>query len=283
MDWIGQVADSCLETLLWIAPLALAFGILVRLMPCNRGMYWFSDLRSAGTDLLYWLLLPLFVPVCQTLLLTAGFRLLFGGGAPGFLWVRQLSLGLQCVGVLLIQDVLLYWIHRGFHTRFAWSFHSVHHSPRVLDWLSASRFHLMNYLLSFVLADVVVLLLGFSPGAIVLLIPLNKIYSSMVHANLNWTFGPLRFVFASPVFHRWHHTEEGKGIDKNFAATFPILDLVFGTFHMPADESPRHYGNGEDEFPEDWWGQFIYPFRKKNQHASPGAAPAKITSQRNVA
>jgi sterol desaturase/sphingolipid hydroxylase (fatty acid hydroxylase superfamily) len=283
MDWAVQVGNSCLETLKWLAPLAVAFGVLVRLMPCNRGMYWSNDLRAAATDLLYWLLMPLVLPVCRTLLLAAGIRLLFGGGTPGFRWVQESSLGLQCIGVLLIQDVMLYWIHRGFHTRVAWNFHAIHHSSKVLDWMSSSRFHLINYILSFVMTDVLVLLMGFSPKLLVLLIPFNTIYSCMVHANLNWTFGPFRFVFASPVFHRWHHTEEGKGINKNFAARFPFLDLVFGTFHMPADESPEHFGNGEHEFPEDLWGQFIYPFRKRNQHVSTEAAPVKVVSQRNVA
>ena len=88
-------------------------------------------------------------------------------------------------------------------------------------------------------------------------------YSAMVHANLNWTFGPLRYVFASPVFHRWHHVAEGEGINKNFASTFPILDLIFGTFYMPAGQLPANFGNGEDAFPEGFWGQLIYPFRRK--------------------
>ena len=86
----------------------------------------------------------------------------------------------------------------------------------------------------------------------------------MVHANLNWTFGPLRYVFASPVFHRWHHTTEAEGIDKNFASTFPLLDVIFGTFYMPPGRLPVQFGTGEDSIPEDFWGQFLHPFRKNS-------------------
>jgi sterol desaturase/sphingolipid hydroxylase (fatty acid hydroxylase superfamily) len=93
------------------------------------------------------------------------------------------------------------------------------------------------------------------------------VYSTMVHANLNWTFGPLRFVFASPVFHRWHHSAEESGNNKNFASTFPMLDVIFGTFHMPPGQLPEHFGNGEDDFPEDFWGQFLYPFWMKREPA----------------
>ena len=262
MDWIGLTWDAWLDTLLWLAALGLVFGVLGYVMPCNRGMYWWKDLRAAGTDLLYWFVTPVFVRVCRTIFLAAGIALFFDGNAPGFTAVQALPLWQQCMAIMLLQDVILYWLHRGFHTRLAWSFHSVHHSPTVLDWMSASRNHLVNNLLTFILADIVVQLLGFSPVALLLLAPVGILYSSMVHANLNWTFGPLRYVFASPVFHRWHHTTQGEGIDKNFAPTFPLLDLIFGTFYMPAGQVPQHFGNGEHDFPDDFWGQLLHPFKK---------------------
>jgi sterol desaturase/sphingolipid hydroxylase (fatty acid hydroxylase superfamily) len=275
MDWVVASADSCRALLPWLAGLAVAFAVLVRFMPCNRGMYWWCDPRAAATDLLYWFIAPLVARVGKTLALAAGVGLVFRGGAPGFAVVAGLPFWAQCVGVLLIQDVLLYWMHRAFHTPQGWRFHAVHHSPKVLDWVSASRFHLVNYLLSFVFAEVVVLLLGFAPEALIALTPFNMIYSSMVHANLNWTFGPLRYVFASPVFHRWHHVAEGEGINTNFAPTFPILDLMFGTFYMPPGQLPEHFGNGEEEYPEDFWGQFIQPFLRRGEQRQTAAADAK--------
>lgn len=206
-------------------------------------------------------------------MLAAGVRLLFGGRQPSLL--GNLPLWLQCAAILLIQDVFFYAIHRFFHTRLAWKIHAVHHSPTVLDWMSSARFHPINNLLEFALADVAVLLMGFSPQALLVLAPFNLIYSAMTHANLNWTFGPLRYVFASPVFHRWHHTTEKEGLDRNFASTFPFLDLLFGTFYLPPGKLPEHFGNGEADFPEDFWGQFLHPFRKaKPRPSEPSAASA---------
>jgi sterol desaturase/sphingolipid hydroxylase (fatty acid hydroxylase superfamily) len=282
MDWMVTIGDSCLETLIWLLALAVGFAILVRLMPCNRGLYWWKDLRAAGTDLLYWFVVPLFVRVCRPLLLAAGIALL-GGGSPGFLFIKDLPLWQQCLAILLIQDVLLYWIHRIFHTRLGWHFHSIHHSPQVLDFLSAARFHFVNNLLAFTLADVVVLLLGFAPAGLIALAPFNILYSSMVHANLSWTFGPLRHVFASPVFHRWHHTVQSEAMDKNFAPTFPFLDVLFGTFYMPSGQLPQHFGNGEHDFPEDFWGQLLYPFRKKNPQPLHPAETASSAPSREAA
>jgi sterol desaturase/sphingolipid hydroxylase (fatty acid hydroxylase superfamily) len=272
MDWIVTIGDFWVETLAWVLGLTVAFGILVRLMPCNPGMYWWKDLRAAATDFIYWFLVPLFLRVARMALLWAGIRLLFGGQDAQLLPVRDLPVWLQCVVILLLQDVILYAMHRLFHTRLAWKFHAIHHSPTVLDWMSTSRFHPVNNLLAFTLADVTVLLLGFAPVALVILTPFNLIYSAMTHANLNWTFGRLRYVFASPVFHRWHHTTEKDGLNKNFASTFPFLDLMFGSFYMPPGRLPAQFGNGEPNFPEDFWGQLLHPFRKQ------AVAPSKDTT-----
>ncbi len=79
--------------------------------------------------------------------------------------------------------------------------------------------------------------------------PFTTASSAFVHANLNWTFGPFKYVFAGPVFHRWHHTLLERGGNKNFAGTFPFLDWLFGTFYMPEDELPDDYGVDEPRFP----------------------------------
>jgi WD40 repeat protein/sterol desaturase/sphingolipid hydroxylase (fatty acid hydroxylase superfamily) len=268
MDWLVTIGDFWLNTLAWLTGFAIAFGILARLTPCNPGMYWWKDLRAAAVDSLYWFVVPLFMRIGRTLLLIAGLLLFFGGRDPEFLPVKNLPLWQQGMAILLIQDVLLYWLHRLFHTRLAWKFHAIHHSPKVLDWMSAARFHPINQLLAFSFADVAVLLMGFSPMALLALAPFNVIYSALVHANLNWTFGPLRYVFASPVFHRWHHTSPEEGGDKNFASTFPFLDLLFGTFYMPAGKLPEEFGVAEHDFPEGFWGQFIHPFKRPLAPAS---------------
>jgi WD40 repeat protein/sterol desaturase/sphingolipid hydroxylase (fatty acid hydroxylase superfamily) len=268
MDLLREIGSFWLSILAWLAGLSVVFGLLARFMPCNPGMYWWKNLRAAGTDFLYWFVVPLFLRVARIAMLVAGVVLLFGGGEPGFVALKTLPPWLQCLAILFIEDVLLYWLHRLFHTRLVWKFHAIHHSPQVLDWMSATRFHPVNNLLTFSLVDVAMLLLGFSPVALLLLVPFNIVYSSMVHANLNWTFGPLRYLFASPVFHRWHHTTRDEGLDKNFASTFPFLDLLFGTFYMPAGVLPAEFGNGDPDFPEGFLLQFFYPFIRRETPSS---------------
>lgn len=270
MGQFSDVLNIWLSTLGWMAALAVCFALLSRVMPCNPGMHWWKDRTALMTDLIYWFIVPLFLRIFRILMLATGIGLLYGADDKeaiqdflmhGYGTLGALPLWLQALLILVFGDVILYWIHRIFHTRRAWKVHAIHHSPKMLDWVSTQRFHPINNLLAFSLTDVILLMIGFSPAALALLSPFNIAYSALVHANLNWTFGPFRYVLASPVFHRWHHTHPSKGGNRNFAPTFPVLDVIFGTFYMPKGELPEHYGVTDHDFPEDFWGQFMYPFR----------------------
>jgi sterol desaturase/sphingolipid hydroxylase (fatty acid hydroxylase superfamily) len=90
-------------------------------------------------------------------------------------------------------------------------------------------------------------------------------YNLFVHSNVRWTFGPLRYILVSPVFHRWHHSDTPQAADKNFAAMFSCLDLVFGTFYMPMNSAPHTVGLSAREksaHPRTFAKQLLYPFRK---------------------
>jgi sterol desaturase/sphingolipid hydroxylase (fatty acid hydroxylase superfamily) len=163
---------------------------------------------------------------------------------------------------LVASDFLTYWIHRGFHQGNLWKYHAVHHSSEELEWISAARFHPFNIFFGTVLVDVSLLLAGISPNVMLWVGPFTTATSAFVHANLNWTLGPFRYVIAGPVFHRWHHTAADRGGSMNFAGTFPIWDLLFGTFYMPADVLPDAYGIDDSRFPEGFSAQMLYPFQR---------------------
>jgi sterol desaturase/sphingolipid hydroxylase (fatty acid hydroxylase superfamily) len=174
--------------------------------------------------------------------------------------LAALPLAVQTLVFLIGEDIILYWTHRWFHGARMWKYHAVHHSSEELEWISAARFHPVNLFLGSVFADVVMLLAGISPNIFVVLGPLTIAHSAFVHANLGWTLGPFRYVLATPVFHRWHHTAADRGGEKNFAATFPVLDVLFGTFYMPAGELPDNYGIADRNYPTTFQGQLARPF-----------------------
>jgi sterol desaturase/sphingolipid hydroxylase (fatty acid hydroxylase superfamily) len=266
MDLLESLKDHSLTAVSWWAGFCVAFYVLTRLCPCNPGRSWWTAPRAALTDFIYWLLLmPLMGLLGRIALLWLGVMVFYGQNATPQFVARSWPLWFQCVIILLLQDVLMYWSHRLFHTRRGWAFHAVHHSPETLDWTSSARFHPVNEIGQYALADALALMLGFSPVALVTLAPIHQIHFALVHANLNWTFGPLRYVFASPVFHRWHHTSQEEGRDKNFAPVFPFLDLLWGTFYMPAGKLPEAYGANEPDMPPGPLGQTLFPFRGAGQ------------------
>lgn len=217
--------------------LLLAFRLLERLRPTDRRL----ALLRAGfmTDLAWFAFTPLVTKAATRfglLLAIVPVALLLHGAAAnrellleGYGPAARLPLWAQALLILLISDFFGYWMHRLFHGRRLWDFHAVHHSSVDLDWLSAVRVHPVNDLLMKLATALPLVLLGFSPIAVASINPLLTLLAIVVHANLDWDWGPLRLWVASPVFHRWHHSDEPEARDKNFAGLFPFWDAAFGT------------------------------------------------------
>jgi sterol desaturase/sphingolipid hydroxylase (fatty acid hydroxylase superfamily) len=72
------------------------------------------------------------------------------------------------------------------------------------------------------------------------------------------------------VFHRWHHSAAAESREKNYAPLFPLWDLMFGTFYMPAHARPDRFG--ADGVPEDLVGQLVYPLRRAPRAARPSGS-----------
>jgi sterol desaturase/sphingolipid hydroxylase (fatty acid hydroxylase superfamily) len=53
-----------------------------------------------------------------------------------------------------------------------------------------------------------------------------------------------------------------EGGNTNFAGTFPIWDVLFGTFRMPDGKLPEAYGKDEAAMPSGIIGQLAFPFRR---------------------
>lgn len=174
--------------------------------------------------------------------------------------ISHLPLILQLVIVFAASDFLAYWAHRAFHLPALWPIHAIHHSSERLTWLSATRFHPFNEILNQLIFVTPLLAIGFSPKAFVWLAPFTAFYSVVLHANVKWDFGPLRYIIASPLYHRWHHTTEAAGLDKNFAGFLPLWDWLFGTLYFPRHRHPDQFGV-HDHVPAGVWPQLVYPFK----------------------
>jgi sterol desaturase/sphingolipid hydroxylase (fatty acid hydroxylase superfamily) len=268
--------------------LAAAFSLLERLFPSIRGQRLWR--RGAGTDLIYWVIQPfVFKPVTQAVTAVALILLavLSGVGldrAALTAWIAQghgplgrLPVGAQVVLALLVADLAGYWCHRLFHGAALWRFHAVHHSSVELDWLASARAHPVNEIAGSAVRALVLVALGLRVEVLAGVLPFFTLYAILLHANVSWTFGPLRYVIASPAFHRWHHTAQEEGLDRNFAGLLPLWDLMFGTFHMPEGRAPVRFGVIGERVPDGFWQQLAWPFRKgAGQPVSPSSRSSEI-------
>lgn len=239
-----------MRTLIALVVLAGLFSLIER----RWALRW-----TRRVDVVYWF----FNPFVSRPLAAAGAALLFlaFGRHIGSTWFSSQPLPLQWIEVLIGGDLSGYWSHRLFHRQPLWRFHAIHHSSESLDWLAAARVHPLNEAASRILQLLPFFLLGFDPRVIAAAVPLLTFYAVFLHSNVQWDFGPFRYVVASPRFHRWHHTSESEGLDRNFAGLFPWIDVLFGTFYMPPGREPQVFGSGSDIIPSNFLGQLAYPFR----------------------
>lgn len=248
--------------------LFVVFGALQWLRPRAKRLPVLR--RGFWTDLAYWAFTPLVtrtitrttvvvavVPVALLIYGRVDKELLLNGFGPA----SRLPLWLQGIAILALGDFVGYWMHRAFHGARLWRFHAVHHSSVDLDWLSAVRLHPVNDALMRITGTLPILLLGLAPIAVAGIAPVLTLMAILVHANLDWDWGPLRAVIASPRFHRWHHTDEASARDKNFAGLLPLWDILFGTYHMPKDATPERFGTATP-VPAGLIGQMLFPFRR---------------------
>lgn len=252
---------------LFVALVALAalFGAVERFWPALPRKALLR--RERVTDFLWWFFTPWVSRTASNVALAIAIGLLgllvksIAGHPSSRDWFVHQDIALQIVELLVAADLLGYFAHRLFHARALWRFHAIHHSAVDLDWLAATRLHPVNEIGNRLIQILPLYLLGFRGTALAAVVPFFTLYALLLHANVRWDFGPLRFVIASPAFHRWHHTRAAEGRDTNFAGLFPWIDLLFGTFHMPQGRQPTEFGV-DDDVPRTLLGQLAYPFRR---------------------
>jgi sterol desaturase/sphingolipid hydroxylase (fatty acid hydroxylase superfamily) len=265
-DFLAYISAAIIPTLVfsivWIIIGMTLFGSLHWMFAAQRQPFWRRDMK---TDLTYWFLGPLAYGYVALVAHTYAVDYAHLDRITSVVAAQLANTPIlnQVAIILLLTDLLQYWGHRLFHQHPLWRFHSIHHAPPRVDWLTATRIHPINFILYSTLINLLISLLGFNPRAFFVLVPFNTLFGFLVHANLNWTFGPFRYVIASPVFHRWHHTFEEQGGCKNFAPTFPFLDLAFGTFYMPKGQLPSIFGITDNKVPDHFVGQLSYPFTRQ--------------------
>lgn len=186
-----------------------------------------------------------------------------------FAAVASQPMWLQFVEAVLLAELGSYAAHRFCHeNRFMWKFHALHHSVEEMDWIAAARVHPVDQIFtrSIVLIPVTVL---FPADTLAVYLVISGFQSFFIHSNIRTTFGPLRWLVATPEFHHWHHANQKKAYNTNYSQQFPWMDAIFGTLHMPKGERPDKFGI-DDQPPVNYVEQVAWSFTYR-----PGKAARK--------
>ncbi|MCB1386942.1 MAG: sterol desaturase family protein [Nitratireductor sp.] len=214
-----------------------------------------GTLATLGVTVVNLLFVPVVVMASQWL--QSGYDRLGIAQIPSSFWdgVHWLPLALV---VIVVKDFADYWNHRAMHLKWLWPLHAIHHSDEEMNGFTTLRVHFLE---GFVMAASYVFILswlnlpaGAAAGSGILVV----LHNAYVHTNLDWDHGPLRWLVASPRYHRWHHAKNPAAYGKNLANVIPAYDWMFGTYYNP---HPCRDAIGADGVPHaDVTGLMTYPF-----------------------
>lgn len=139
---------------------------------------------------------------------------------------------------LLVYELVGYAYHRSMHgSRVLWrGMHQMHHSAERLDTFGAFWFHPTDMIGWTAVASVALtIVVGLSAAATTVVLLTVTLLGIFQHANLR-TPRWLGYFVQRPESHSWHHA---RGRHRDNYADLPLIDLVFGTFHNPAEFAPE--------------------------------------------
>lgn len=184
-------------------------------------------------------------------------------------WRSQGLLGgvLATLIYAVVWDFFQYWAHRLEHKLPAlWIFHRTHHSDTHMNSSTSLRQSLGGAMLGFFLTSI--------PAAIVCGGGMLPYLGSLIlfsgwgyfnHANVRLSLGPLGLLLSGPQWHRIHHGVNPEYHNCNYAAFFPVYDLLFGTLRLPQKDEWVQTGIENDQSCRSTFKQVFLPWLNSRQ------------------
>lgn len=265
-QYLSSLTNDVFRLCVWLVLIAIVFVPLERLCAQQKQPVF---RREFSIDLGYYFLnslLPKLMLVLPMSIVAAIVHRLEPSGI--YSWVGLLPVHVRFVCAIVVGEFGAYWGHRWSHELpWLWRFHAIHHSAEQMDWLVNTRAHPFDMFFGRFTGLVPLYLMGLAqPTDQADLVPIlyaivGTFWSFLVHANMNWRFGFVERLLATPAFHHWHHTNDGvEYINKNYAAILPIMDILFGSFYLPKTRMPEKYGIQESIDPS-FTGQLLHPLK----------------------
>jgi sterol desaturase/sphingolipid hydroxylase (fatty acid hydroxylase superfamily) len=184
------------------------------------------------------------------------------------LWPSEWPLAAQLALKVVAGDFLRYWLHRCAHSWGPlWRLHEVHHHPEKLYATNVFRFHPIEKSLQFCCDTLPFVLIGIGSDALAYYFVFYAISGLTQHCNADIRLGPLNYVFSGPELHRWHHSRLIAESNNNYAHSFVVWDLLFGTYFRPRARAVEKLGLIDPDYPRGFWRQMVAPFRPTTTRA----------------
>jgi sterol desaturase/sphingolipid hydroxylase (fatty acid hydroxylase superfamily) len=180
--------------------------------------------------------------------------------------MSQYAWWIQLIIFFVATDFIQWITHILLHRfTFLWRFHQVHHSVEEMGFAAHLRFHWMeNVIYSPMKYLMVVLIGGFQLELVFIAYYIAIAIGHLNHANIGWSYGPLKYIFNNPKMHIWHHAKdlpEEHKYGANFGISLSIWDYIFRTNYIPKDGRDIKLGFPMlDKFPKTFIGQMFYGF-----------------------
>ncbi len=196
------------------------------------------------------------------LLATIGYQ---GGHLVDF---SGMTMGWQLLIFFLIADFVQWSVHNMLHrVHFLWQFHKLHHSVLEMGFAAHLRYHFGETVVYNSIKYISLsLLFGFQLEYAFIVHGITILIGHLNHANIGWSYGPLKYILNNPYMHIWHHAKKlpkdhPKGM--NFGISLSLWDYLFGTAYVPHDGRDIELGfEHVEKYPTRFIDQLLKPFKR---------------------
>jgi sterol desaturase/sphingolipid hydroxylase (fatty acid hydroxylase superfamily) len=155
-------------------------------------------------------------------------------GLPSLLNGAALPFWIGFPVFLVISDLGEYLYHRAQHrVPFLWAMHSLHHSDPEMSALTTQRHFWGDQLIKTLTIWTIAALIITPTPAMAWAYALVSLWNFFTHSRLRVDLGRWSWAINTPAYHRRHHSRLPEHFDSNFAALFPVFDVICRSYHQP--------------------------------------------------
>lgn len=186
------------------------------------------------------------------------------------IWPTTSPLWLQLLMAVLIADVGITLVHYASHKIEAlWRLHAIHHSVKRMYGFNGLMKHPLHQLIETMAGATPLLLMGAPQEVFMLLVVAVVLQLLLQHSNVAYFTGPLKYLLAVNVVHRFHHLNTAEEGDVNFGLFTTLIDNLLGTAYFDKNRIIKSEDlgiAGQPDYPVNYVEQIAQPFRvQENQ------------------